>query len=88
MCLFGGGGDDTFVFAQGFGHDRITDFVAGAGTVDVIRFNQNVFQNFNAVINASEQDGDDVVIALNANNSLRLDDVQLANLHADDFDFV
>jgi Ca2+-binding RTX toxin-like protein len=86
--LFGGASNDAFVFAGGFDHDRITDFVAGAGTVDVIRFNQNLFQNFNAVINASEQVGDDVVITLNAGNSLTLDDVQLATLHQDDFQFV
>lgn len=86
--LFGGSGDDTLIFDPGFGHDRITDFVAGAGTDDVIRFNQNNFQNFNVVINASEQVGDDVVITLNASNSLRLDDVLLVNLHADDFDFI
>ena len=36
--LAGGNGSDRFIFAAGFGHDRITDFVAGAAPGDVLDF--------------------------------------------------
>ncbi len=36
--LTGGNGSDRFVFLAGFGHDRITDFVAGSAPGDVLDF--------------------------------------------------
>jgi Ca2+-binding RTX toxin-like protein len=36
--LTGGTGNDVFVFGAGFGQDTITDFAAGPGVGDVIRF--------------------------------------------------
>jgi Ca2+-binding RTX toxin-like protein len=87
--LTGGAGNDTFVFAPAaFGHDMIFDFVAGAGSEDVIQFDQDDFADFAAVLAASAQDGADVVITLDAANSVTLQDVVLANLHQDDFLFV
>lgn len=86
--LNGGVGSDTFVFGTGFGKDTINDFAAGAGSVDVIEFQQGVFGNLSAVLGASTQVGADVVITVDANNSLTLKEVALSNLHADDFRFV
>ena len=49
-----GSGNDLFVFKTGDGVDVINDFLAGAGTDDVIDFtNLNVFSNFNDVQNAA-----------------------------------
>jgi Ca2+-binding RTX toxin-like protein len=92
--MTGGSGNDTFVFrpngAEGasFGHDTITDFVAGAATEDVIEFSQTFFADFAAVQAASAHDGADVVITYDAANSVRLQNVLVADLHGDDFLFV
>jgi Ca2+-binding RTX toxin-like protein len=85
--LTGGSGDDTFLFVPGFGHDTVSDFVAGAGTDDVIEFDSSIFADFAAVVAASAQDGADVVITFDVDNTVRLQNVALANLHADDLLF-
>jgi Ca2+-binding RTX toxin-like protein len=85
--MIGGGGDDTFQFVSVFGHDTIKDFKAGAGTPDVIDIDDLAFADFNAVLAASTQVGDDVVITLNADNDITLNNVHLADLHQDDFTF-
>jgi Ca2+-binding RTX toxin-like protein len=86
--FLGGGGDDTFVFAPGFGHDTIVDFSAGAGSDDTIVFDEAVFADLDAVIAAAEQQGDDVLITANDDDALLLKGVSLSQLHEDDFRFV
>ena len=86
--FFGGGGDDTFVFAPGFGQDAIVDFSAGAGSDDTIVFDEAVFADLDAVIAAAEQQGDDVLITANDDDALLLKGVSLSQLHEDDFRFV
>ena len=86
--FFGGGGDDTFVFAPGFGHDAIISFSTGAGSDDTIVFYEGVFTDLDAVITAATQQGDDVLITVDDDNSLLLKGVLLSQLHADDFSFV
>jgi Ca2+-binding RTX toxin-like protein len=89
--LTGGADFDTFIFAAGFGKDRITDFTEGSGLNDVIQFDDAVFANFNAVMAAAVQVGANVEIRLDANNVLTLNDVSLTGAHrlmADDFTFV
>jgi hypothetical protein len=81
--LTGGNGSDTFVFGAGFGHDVVTDFRSG----DQIAFQDGVFSDFQAVLNASKQVGADVVITLDSGNEVTLQHVQLASLHASDFLF-
>jgi RTX calcium-binding nonapeptide repeat (4 copies) len=79
--LTGGNGSDTFAFAAGFGHDVVTDFRSG----DHIAFQDGVFSDFQAVLNASKQVGADVVITLDSGDVVTLQHVQLASLHASDF---
>jgi Ca2+-binding RTX toxin-like protein len=85
--LTGGVGNDTFVFHAGFGQDTITDFTAGAGSVDVIQIDTNVFADFAAVMNAASQVGADTVITADASNVITLKNVTLSSLHQDDFSF-
>ena len=85
--LTGGAGNDTFVFHAGFGKDTITDFTAGAGSVDVIQIDTNVFADFAAVMNAASQVGADTVITADASNVITLKNVTLSSLHQDDFSF-
>lgn len=84
--LEGGSGSDSFVFRPGFGQDNVTDFVAGVGTEDVIRFDKHLFKNFAAVLAPSTQDGADVLIS-KGGSLVKLLNVQLADLSADDFAF-
>ena len=78
--LTGGKGPDLFVFHAGFagfGHDIIDDFSNG----DHIQFDSGLFADADAVLEASEQDGADTVITLDADNDIRLVGV---SLQADD----
>ena len=85
--LNGGASNDAFVFGRGFGHDTIDDLEEGAGLGDIIDLHKDVFKNFAALLAASAQVGADVVITKDADNTITLKDVLLANLNADDFVF-
>jgi Ca2+-binding RTX toxin-like protein len=85
--LTGGRGNDTFVFEAGMGHDTITDFAAGLGATDVIRLIGLGFDNFDNVLAAATDVGDNCVIQISAGESITLEGVQLAQLVADDFLF-
>nr|WP_319515071.1 calcium-binding protein [uncultured Cohaesibacter sp.] len=84
--FYGNAGDDTFVFEVDSGRDTIYDFIAGVGSEDRIRFEAG-FSSFLDVIAASSQDGPDVVIDIDSDNSIRLTGIQLEDLLEDDFEF-
>jgi Ca2+-binding RTX toxin-like protein len=86
--LIGGGGNDTFDFYEISGQNKIKDFKAGAGTDDVIVLDHIIYNDVNDVKDASQQVGDDVVITHGVDDTLTLKNVQLNDLHADDFSFV
>jgi Ca2+-binding RTX toxin-like protein len=86
--LTGGSGSDVFMFAAGFGKDTITDFVAGAGSADLIEFDDAVFADLSSVLAAATQVGADTIITYDADNTITLKNVTKTNLHADDFRFV
>src|SRR5262245_4004472 len=81
--LTGGHGHDTFVFGPGFGHDVVTDF----SHADTIEFEDGTFDNFKEVLSAAHQVGSDVLITLDADNSILLAGVDIRSLHASDFHF-
>jgi hypothetical protein len=82
------GGNDAFVYTSAnFGHDTISDFVAGPGTDDFIQFDHTIFADYAAVMAASHQVSADVVITLDAADTIRLTHVSLASLHPNDFLF-
>ena len=82
--LTGGIGTDRFQFRLGDGLDSITDFEAGTDTIDLHGYG---IMSFADLIAHMAQDGDDVVITLDAENSITLDHVTLGNLSAADFLF-
>jgi serralysin len=82
--LTGGAGHDTFVFGPGFGKDVITDFSLEN---DVIEFDNSMFANFDSVVSAASQAGSNIVITLDADNTLTLTNVMVSALHHDDFSF-
>jgi VCBS repeat-containing protein len=84
--LTGGDGGDTFVFGPHFGKDTITDFTPGT---DFVQFDHALFTNFADVQAHATNDGQgNAVITYDANDSITLQHVALANLHAADFLFV
>jgi serralysin len=85
--LIGGKGNDTFEYSFNFGHDVIKDFKAGAGTPDIMSIDDTIFADFAAVLAASTQVGDDVVITKDAGNTITLTNVLKTDLNADDFSF-
>jgi len=88
--LTGGLGNDTFVFVKSngvvnFGNDAVNDFTSGH---DHVQIDHGIFADYAAVQQHMLQVGSDVVITYDANNSITLHDVAMANLHANDFLFV
>ncbi|KZL26515.1 calcium-binding protein [Pseudovibrio sp. WM33] len=83
----GGAGDDAFFFRSDFGNDIITDFTAGAGSEDVIQF-AATFDSVADVLAAASDVGADTVIYVNDDTSITLQNISVADLHADDFAFV
>ncbi|PLX38238.1 MAG: hypothetical protein C0606_08460 [Hyphomicrobiales bacterium] len=82
-------GSDSFVYADGaFGHDTLTDFQTGAASDDVIEFSTDVFADYAAVLAAATDDGTDTTITFDADNTIVLEDVLVADLDSDDFVFV
>ena len=79
--LTGNGGTDVFVFHAGSGHDVITDFtsedrlrIGGYGLTNYAQIQANLFQ-----------DGADTVLRLSGGDAIRLSNVNVADLKADNF---
>jgi Ca2+-binding RTX toxin-like protein len=83
--LTGDSGDDRFVFTGVFGRDIVTDFDKNG---DVIQLDRSAFANFASVLSHARQVGDDVVITLDADDTITLQDYRLTSLNAGDFVFV
>lgn len=80
---------DLLEFSGNFGNQTINKFLAGGGsTADVIQFAANDFSSFAQVQGASTQQGSDVVIRLDATDSITLTGVTLSSLVAANYAFV
>lgn len=82
--LVGDNGPDQFVFLGAFGHDKLIDFE----NEDRIVLDDAQFANFAAVMAGAQQNGANVVITLDAANSITLQNVTVGSLNAGDFLFV
>ena len=80
--LVGGFGNDTFVFNANDGADTIKDFDDGT---DTIRFEITGLTFSRLTIT---EDGDDVLISYDAEDTIRLQDMDTEDLSASDFAFV
>jgi len=88
--LAGNGGNDFFIYAPGDDADTIVDFVAGAGTQDVLDLSAMgpAFDTFAEVFAAASDDGfGGAVIDFGGGDTITLLGVMVADLHADDFIF-
>jgi hypothetical protein len=77
-------GKDIFVYSGNFGNDTIDSFNYHK---DIIQFAANDFASYTALESHMVQAGTDVVITLDANDSIVLTHETLANLTATDFTF-
>lgn len=82
--LTGAAGADQFVFSGSFGVDRIVDFEAG---VDHISLKTSQFADFDAVMAASRDNGANMTIRFDADNTITLVGVNMADLDSGDFLF-
>jgi serralysin len=87
--LRGGNGSDAFVFATGYGHDTIEDFVVSGDMQDAINLAGLVgVENFRDLKKSHMQAvGDDVVITGDKGDTLTIMDVTMKELTASDFIF-
>lgn len=81
----GGNGSDTFFWAGG--NDTITDWQDAGKNQDILKIDDAIFFNFSDAMAHATQQGADVVLYENADTTMTLKNVTLAQLGADDFAF-
>lgn len=86
--MIGGDGDDSFVFSDGDGQDRILDFGAGAGSEDKLDLQAvTAVSNLAELLGVATQAGADTVLDFGGGDSITLIGVDRTALHSDDFLF-
>jgi len=80
----GKGGNVTYMFSSNFGNDTIKDFKASSSAV---QFDRNIFSDFSGAMEHAAHSDSNVVISIDANNSLSLHNTLLAQLAANNFHF-
>jgi Ca2+-binding RTX toxin-like protein len=83
--MSGGAGSDTFLFRTNLGQDTVTDFTVGS---DLLEFRDGNFADAAAALAAATSSGSDTLITIDANNTVLLKNISLANLHETDFHIV
>lgn len=84
--LTGGSARDIFEFLSGFGSDTVTDFENNRDKID---FSGHFgFNSISDVLAVATQVGADTVIALDASNTLTLQNFALSDLDGRDFKFI
>lgn len=85
--LSGNLANDRFVFGAMFGHDVIADFGTIAGNNDTIQFTNQIFGSYADVQAHMVQQGTNVSIALDADDTILLLNIDMRMLTPDDFLF-
>ncbi|GGL78915.1 calcium-binding protein [Wenxinia marina] len=83
--MTGGGNLDAFIYATGGGNDEITDFKAGGRGSDVIALVGTAYTKFNQL--ELVRDGDDTIVSMGLDASIRLKDVSPGQLSSKNFKF-
>jgi serralysin len=86
--LTGGPAADTFVYHAGFGMDVIKAFTATGPSHDVLQFDADLFADWAHLLGATKQQGSDLLITLDASDTVLLKNVSLANFTSADAKFV
>jgi hypothetical protein len=82
--LFGNPGNTTFAIGPGAGQDKIYNFTTSQ---DTLQFNHALFANFAAAMTNATQVGANTVFAIDANDSVTLENVNKNSLAASNFRF-
>ncbi|MFG1279444.1 hypothetical protein V5F81_18840, partial [Xanthobacter autotrophicus] len=80
-------GSDTFVVTGSNGHDVVSGFQAGSGTIHDVLVIDDV-ESFDQLLTHATVQGNDVLIQLNDQDSILLQNVTLSTLTADNFQFL
>jgi Ca2+-binding RTX toxin-like protein len=80
----GGKGADVFVFSSDGADDKIHDFQDGIDLIDVTAYG---FSDSAEFLSDAFEEGGDVYVTLGTGDVLKIDDMSLANITADDFIF-
>jgi Ca2+-binding RTX toxin-like protein len=79
-------GDDTFVFRANSGNDIVQSFIAGSGTnADTVRIQDYGLYTFSQVQAAMTQNGSDVVLKLDAHDSVTFANTTVSAFTANNF---
>lgn len=85
----GGGGANTYVFHAASGNNTIGNFVAGnTPSHDTLQFDSSIFADWAHLLGATTQQGSDLLIKLDATDSITLKNTTLASFVAADATFV
>lgn len=84
--LYGGLGRDTFIFNMNDGQDIIHDFEDGKDIIRLEKF--KYYHDFNDLMGHFSQEGEHVVLAFDDENKVRIENITLEQLNADDFHFL
>jgi hypothetical protein len=87
-ALYGGAGADTFAFHAGFGQETLYSFAATGTAHDSLQFDSNLFADWAHLLGATKQQGSDLLITLDVQDTLLLKSVALANFTSADARFV
>jgi hypothetical protein len=79
--LWGREGDDTFIFERGRGNDTVGDFQDG---FDLLNFESFGYADKDAVLDLASQDGANVVFSLAINQTVTLNNFDIALLGGED----
>jgi Ca2+-binding RTX toxin-like protein len=82
--LFGNPGNTTFSIGPGAGKDTIYNF---QNSQDTLQFNHALFANFAAAMTSASQVDANTVFAIDANDSVTLENVNKSSLAASNFHF-
>ncbi|WP_162932946.1 calcium-binding protein [Roseovarius sp. EL26] len=85
--LIGSSGADTFVFADGHGHDVVTDFAASSALEKIDLSGVSALSGIGGVHDAASQEGRNVLINTGDDTSILLQNTTLAQLDTTDFIF-
>ena len=83
-----GAGSDIFAIQSGFGHETINSFVATGTTHDTLQVSSSIFADWAHLLGATKQQGTDLLITLDANDTILLKNVALASFTSADAKFV
>jgi hypothetical protein len=85
--VWAGNGLDLFVLPGALGHATITGFVATGSNHDTLQFSKSVFADWAHLLGATKQQGSDLLITIDVNDTVVLKNVSLAGFTSADARF-